>query len=77
MKGMVVFGIQYSTNKMSSARGVAYSSPEGLLTDEVDLTKQGEHTQTFFIYLIYINIYFIYLFQYKSVSGKGWGRGLA
>ena len=47
MKGMVVFGIQYNTNKMSSARGVAYSSPEGLLTDEVDLTKQGEHTQTF------------------------------
>ena len=47
------------------------------MTDEEDLTKQGEHTQTFFIYLIYINIYFIYLFQYKCVSGKGWGRGLA
>ena len=53
------------------------TSPEGLMTDEEDLTKQGEHTQTFFIYLIYLDIYLIYLYQYNCGSGKGWGRGLA
>ena len=68
----------------NSAKGGAYilisaagTSPEGLTTDEEDLTKQGEHTQTFFIYFIYINIYLIYLYQYNCGSGKGWGRGLA
>ena len=33
----------------------AGTSSEGLSTDEEDLTKQGEHTETFFIYLINLN----------------------
>ena len=31
--------------------GAAGTYPEGLMTDEEDLTKQGEHTETFFIYI--------------------------
>ena len=69
---------------MSSARGRGYSSllaagtsPEGLLTDEVDLTKQGEHTQTFIIDFIYINIYFPIYILYNLLADQGWGRGLA
>ena len=66
-------------------RGGAYilisaagTSSGGLSTDEEDLTKQGEHTETFFIYIFHsFKIHNIYFIGCSGGSGKGGGRGLA